>query len=200
MTEIKHPELLAVAVTAQLAKMVKAAGDTARLDAADVLDPGDSTTLRTPSGAKLGKALRTDPPAQATVTNKAALNDWLRRTYPDQVHTTEEPSPDTTAVLAVLRKHAPHLIVRVSRIAERMVPDVLAASVEAGQPVGPDGEMDVPGVTVVTPPGVLTMRLDPKTAPDAIAEMWATGLIQLDGSGVRLALPAAPAEQPEESA
>jgi hypothetical protein len=193
-TEVKHPRLLAVAVAAQLAKMVKAAGDRARLAAAEDLDDGESVTLRSPSGAKLGKALRTDPENVATVTNAAELHAWIRKHYPDQVRTTEEPSPDTAAVLAVLRRHAPGLIVRTSRIADRMVPDVLAASAAAGEPAGPDGELDVPGVTVVKPPGVLTMRLDPKTAPAAIAEMWAAGQIQLDGSTVRLALPSGGAE------
>lgn len=193
MTELKHPELLAVAVAAQLAKMVKATGDTARLAASDVLEDGASVTLYSPLGAKLGKALRSDPVPVATVTNRAELNDWLRRTYPDQMHTVDEPSPDTSAVLAVLRKHAPNLVVRVSRIAERMIPDVLAASVEAGEPMGPDGELDVPGVTVTKPPGVLTIRLDAKVAPQAVAEMWQAGLIAPDGT-LRLALPAGGAE------
>lgn len=182
MNEVKHPELLAVAVTASLAKMVKAAGDEARAKADSVLDEGASVTLYSPLGAKIGKALRTDPEPTAVVTNQAKLNAWIRENYPDQVVNTEEVSPDTKAVLAVLRKHAPELIVRTSRLADRMVPDVLAASAEAGEPMGPDGELDVPGVAVNKRPGVLQIRLDPKTAPQAIADMWAAGLIALDGT------------------
>lgn len=182
MNEVKHPELLAAAVTTALAKMVKAAGDEARAKADGILDEGSSVTLYSPLGAKIGKALVTDPVPTAVVTNQAQLNAWLRDTYPDQIVNTEEVSPDTKAVLAVLRKHAPELIVRTSRLADRMVPDVLAASAEAGEPMGPDGELDVPGVAVNKRPGVLQIRLDPKTAPQAIADMWAAGLIALDGT------------------
>lgn len=186
---VKHPELLAVAVTAQLAKMVKAAGDRARLDAADVLDNGDSVTLRSPDGVKLGKAVCTDPNPVAVVSDKDALTAWLHETYPDQVETTEEVSGDTSAVLEVLREHAPHLVVRTSRLAKGAIPDVLAASAEAGAPVGPGGEVDVPGVRVETPRGVLGIRLDTKTAPAAIAAMWAAGHVVLDGAALRLVLP-----------
>lgn len=193
MTDIKHPELLAVAVTAQLAKMVKAAGDQARVLAAPVLDEGASVTLYTPLGAKLGKALKTDPEPVAIVTSRVALDAWLRKRYPDQVETVEQVSPDTTAVLDVLREHAPHLITQAEVVAERMVPDVLAASKAAGEPAGPDGELDVPGVSVTKPEGVLTVRLDSKTAPQAIADMWAAGLISLDGT-LRGELPAGGSE------
>lgn len=199
MTEVKHPELLNIAVVTFLAKVVKKANDTARASC-NLLDDGEGVPLRSPSGLKVGQAKRTDPERKAIVTGPAALDVWLRKTYPDQVEETEEVSPDTEAVLAVLREHAPELVVRTSRVAARMVPDVLAASEAAGAPMGPDGELDVPGVQVEKPRGVLTITFDRKTSAAAIAEMWRAGLIQLDGNGVRLALPATPTEQPEESA
>lgn len=182
MNEIKHPELLAAAVATALAKMVKAAGDEARANADGILDEGASVTLYSPLGAKLGKALVTDPEASAVVTDRNLLNSWLVRAYPDQVETVEAISPDFDAVMAVLEEHAPELIVRITRPIDRMIPDVLAASSEAGVPMGPDGELDVPGVAVNKKPGVLHIRLDPKTAPQAVADMWAAGLIALDGT------------------
>jgi hypothetical protein len=180
--EVKHPELVAAAVTTALAKMVKAAGDEARAKADGVLDEGASVTLYSPLGAKLGKALVTDPEATAVVTDRNLLNNWLVHTYPDQVETVEAISPNCDAVMAVLEEHAPELIVRITRPIDRMVPDVLAASAEAGQPMGPDGELDVPGVAVNKKPGVLHIRLDAKTAPQAVADMWVAGLIGLDGT------------------
>lgn len=200
MTNVKHPELLNIAVVTFLAKVVKKANDNARVAAGHLLDDGEGVPLRTPSGMKVGQAKRTDPERKATVTGPAALDAWIRKNYPDQVEETEEVSPDTDAVLAVLRQHAPELVVRTSRVAARMVPDVLAASEAAGEPMGPDGELDVPGVQVEKPRGVLTITFDRKTGAAAIGEMWQAGLIQLDGDGVRLALPATPTEQPEESA
>lgn len=182
MTEIKHPELVAAAVTTALAKMVKAAGDEARAKADGVLDEGASVTLYSPLGAKLGKALVTDPEATAVVSDRNLLTAWLMHAYPDQVETVEAISPDTESVMAVLEKHAPELIIRFKRPLDRMIPDVLAASAEAGEPMGPDGELDVPGVAVNKKPGVLHIRLDPKTAPQAVADMWAAGLIALDGT------------------
>lgn len=182
MNEVKHPELLAAAVATALAKMVKAAGDEARAKADGILDEGASVTLYSPLGAKLGKALVTDPEASAVVTDRNLLNSWLVHAYPDQVETVEAISPDTDAVMAVLEKHAPELIIRFQRPIDRMVPDVLAASSEAGVPMGPDGELEVPGVAVTKKPGVLHIRLDPKTAPQAVADMWAAGLIALDGT------------------
>lgn len=182
MNEMKHPELVAAAVTTALAKMVKAAGDAARAKAEGLLDEGASVTLYSPLGAKLGKALVTDPEATAVVTNRSTLDAWLLVTYPEQSEPVEEISPDTTAVLAVLREFAPDLVIHSRRPIDRMVPDVLAASADAGQPMGPDGELDIPGVAVNKKPGVLHIRLDPKTAPQAIADMWAAGLLALDGT------------------
>lgn len=183
MIELKHPELLAVAVTAQLAKLVKASGDLARVEATDagVLEDGASVTLYAPSGTKIGKALRTDPEPTATVSDKTALDEWLRKAYPDQVQPVDVVSDDTDAVLEVLREHAPHLVRTVQVVDARMVPDVLEASKLAGEPMGPDGELDVPGVSVVKPPGVLQIRLE-KSAKHAISEMWSAGLINLDGT------------------
>lgn len=182
MNEVKHPELLAAAVATALAKMVKAAGDEARAKADGLLDEGASVTLYSPLGAKLGKALRTDPEATAVLTNRSKLDGWLLVTYPEQSEEVEEISPDTSAVLAALREHAPELVIHSRRPIDCMIPDVLAASSEAGVPMGPDGELDVPGVAVNKKPGVLHIRLDPKTAPQAIADMWAAGLIALDGT------------------
>lgn len=186
MSEMKHPELVAAAVTTALAKMVKAANDTTRAKAEGTLDEGASVTLYTPLGGKLGKALVTNPDATAVVTSQSKLDGWLLEAYPDQAEETEEVSPDTGAVLAALREFAPELVVRTQRPIARMVPDVLAASAEAGEPMGPDGELDVPGVAVNKKPGVLQIRLDPKTAPQAIADMWAAGLIALDGTLLEL--------------
>ncbi|NUR80746.1 MAG: hypothetical protein HOQ21_09920 [Dermatophilaceae bacterium] len=180
-SEMKHPELVAVAVAAQLAKLVKAAGDRARLDAARILEKGSSVTLYSPLGMKIGKALRTDPEPVAEVTDPAALDAWLREKYPDQVVPVETISDDLDAVIAFLKEHAPHLVRTVEVVAERMVPDVLAASEIAGQPMGPDGELDVPGVVVRKPDGVLQIRLD-KSAREAIGEMWTAGLINIDGT------------------
>ena len=193
MTELKHPELVEDAIAAQLVKMVCAVRDDTRKAAEGKLDDGASVTLYTPLGGKLGKATCSDPAKKVAITSRADFDAAIRAKHPEKVLALDEVSPDRSAVLAVLREHAPELVVTTSVVDPLFMQDVLNASLDAGEPMWPDGELDVPGLEVVKPTGVQSIRLDPKTAPQAVADMWQRGLLNPDGS-LRAALPAGGAE------
>lgn len=133
---------LSVAVLAELRKRVCAAYDGAKVDFADQLEPGTKMTARSPlTGAKLGSVWVTDPDPAATVTDRTALDAWIAATYPEK---TRETITDTAEALAVLREHAPELIG--TEVPDWARAEVTRASDAAGAPVGPGGELDVPGV------------------------------------------------------
>lgn len=138
---------------------------------------GRTERTRSPLGDRLGSVLRTDPDPRWQVVDRDALHAHLR-TFPDATETVFEIA-DEPAAIEVLRVHAPHLLVEVTRVKQQWVDDALAQS-RATQ------EAAAPGIDRVKERGVMTVKPD-KAAFAAVQRLVARGLIGWDG---RPALPA----------
>lgn len=98
---------------------------------------------------RLGTASVTKKRAKVMTTD--ALLDWAESRYPDDVHT----ETVTTRLLT------DHFVAAVKRATE-----------SAGEPCGPGGELDIPGVSLVD--GYLSVRFA-DGADDAISYLWRNG-------------------------
>jgi len=88
-----------------------------------------------------------------------------------------------------LREHAPRLLAKKTRVPGWAVNELVTRSKGAGEPVGFGGECGEhapPGIEVSTPPGVLSVTVDPTTGPPAFRELWDTGMFGMDGTVIQL--------------
>lgn len=176
---------------AELRKAVSAADKQARVDTG--LERGDRKTVRHPldSTLKLGTVTMTDPAPAARVSDQAKFTAWMQQHYPDHCREDTHVTGPTATVIEVLRRHAPHLLSTVVEVPDYATTEVLRLSEKAGQPCGPGGELDVPGIEVSESTPTLQVRSSPYAAA-AITELWQSGALDLDGT-VR-ALPGPDAE------
>jgi hypothetical protein len=145
---------------------------------------GDRLTITDPfnDDVKIGTVSKTDPDDTAEVTDPAAFRDWMATHYPENVRHQRHITGPMDEVVAVLAEHAPHLL---SEEAVEVRPwardEVLRKSVTAGVPVGPGGELDVPGVTVKKGKPTLQVRPNAK-AEQVIDGLWASGRLAFDAT------------------
>ncbi len=139
---------------------------------------GRTERTRSPLGEKLGSVLRTDPDPRWMVVDRDALYAHLR-TFPDSTETVYEIA-DETAAVEVLREHAPHLLVEITRVKQEWVDDAVAQSRATGEPAAP-------GIERHKDRGVMTVKPD-KAAFAAVQRLVEAGRLSWDG---RPALPAA---------
>ena len=166
------PDEVELIALAELTKRVKARQETTKAVVGAGYEPGDKHSFRSPvDGRKLGQVWRTDPDAVWKVVDEAALLEHLRQ-FPDCVEQFYEIS-DEQAAVAYLREHAPHLLVEVSRV----IPDVVADAVTQSRETGVAA---APGIELVKPPGVLTVKPDPG-AGAVIERLQQTGWLGWDG-------------------
>ena len=163
------PEFEALAL-AELARQAKSRTAAVKAVIGDRYAPGQRETFRSPvDGAKLGMVLRTDPDPEWRVVDREKLAAHLRAD-PANLETVYEIG-DESAAVEVLRKHAPHLLVEITRVSVDARGDAVARAA-AGE--------TVPGVARVKPEGVLTVRPD-RGAAAAIAGMVRAGILSWDG-------------------
>lgn len=157
-----------------------------RATAAELLDAKDRVTAVV-DGVPVGTITKAAPKPVVSVVWEQ-FTPWMLANWPDRVEQgwSVNPSHVDTAI-AVLREHAPELLVRTEQVAPYALSEVVKLSEAAGRPVGPGGELDVPGIIVTTPEGSVSARIEPG-AGDLIAELWRSGRIALDGT-VRPELP-----------
>jgi hypothetical protein len=158
-------------VLACLAQRVRARQDAVKAIVGQRYADGHRETIRSPLGEKLGIILRTDPDPSWQVTDWAALRAHFA-TYDGTSETVHEIA-DEAAAIEVLRRHAPHLLVEVTKLRTDVVDAALEQSAATGEPA-------VPGISLVKPAGNLTVRPD-KAAGVAVERMIAAGLIGWDG-------------------
>lgn len=108
---------------------------------------GTKVTGRHPNGDTLGTVSIADPDPEAFVTDRAALDAWIREQHPGELETIHD-FGDPAEVAAVLAEYAPHLLVEVKVIPEELRARVVKAA--ATQPV--------PGTDRVRPNGRMTVR------------------------------------------
>lgn len=133
---------------------------------------GRTERIRSPLGERLGSVYRTDPEPTWVVSDREALHAHLR-TFDDATETVYEIA-DEPAAVEVLRAHAPHLLVEITRVRPEWEQDALAQSRETGEPAAP-------GIEKVKPSGSLTVT-PAKDAFDVVGRLMARGLLTWDGN------------------
>lgn len=101
--------MLRLAYIAFISGAVAEADRETRSAARDLMRKGDSLTCWSPLDAtkKLLRTSMSNPKPVARVVDEAALDEWIRETYPDKVDTRETVVGTEAEVVKVLRKHAP---------------------------------------------------------------------------------------------
>lgn len=162
----------------------------ARAEIAKTMGRGDRLMARSPlDDSKIGAVSMSDPKPTAKVTNESALMAWLAQHYPEHIHNGYEINATTEQVTRVLFEHAPHLLQKVRRIKPDVLSSITKASAALGQPVGPGGEADVPGITVETPDPVVSCKPADDSALTAVMDLIRAERLGIDGV-VRPEIPA----------
>jgi hypothetical protein len=104
-----------------------------------------------PSGALLGAVTMTNPKKTASVVDRAAFTAWVTEKYADKVTPSLKVIGSDSEVVTALAKYARHLLADDSTVDQKFENGIIAASIKAGMPVGPNQEADVPGIKVNTP-------------------------------------------------
>lgn len=162
----------------------------ARQEAAKVMQRGDRRIARSPlDEAKVGAVSMSDPKATARVSDLTAITDWLTENYPEHIHSGYEVNATDEQVMRVLFEHAPHMLRKVKRAKPEVLSDLTKTAAVVGKPVGPGGEMDIPGIVVERPDPVVSCKPDEATALTAVMDLIRAERIGIDGT-VRPELPA----------
>lgn len=151
-----------------------------RATAATVLDAKDRVTAVI-DGATLGTITKAAPKPTVSI-DWEVWGPWMAEHWPSRVErgwVVDSNHVDTA--ITVLREHAPELLTTAEHVASWAVSETVKLSEAAGRPVGPGGELDMPGVTVSTPDGSVSVRIE-AGAGEIIAELWRSGRIALDGT------------------
>jgi len=145
-----------------------------------VMDRGDTKKVYAPNGGpKLGAVSMSDPRETAQVADADAFLAWVEKTYPKSVEADVDITGPEDEVKEVLFVHAKHLLTPRKRVAQKLRAEVLEISTRAGQPVGPGGEADVPGIVMApAAPSRVSFLPDPG-AGDAVAALVRSGAIDL---------------------
>ncbi|MEU1550278.1 hypothetical protein [Nocardia sp. NPDC005745] len=137
------------AVLAALLKRIKKDHDLARNELRQRMSRGMKLTGLDPrTDDSLGTATMSDPKQVANVTDPTAFDDWIRTTYPDRL-TERTVFGRTDEIAAVLKEHAPHLLLRDTQVISSALRDE-ALKVAA--------TTDVPGTKRSRPDPTLTVR------------------------------------------
>jgi hypothetical protein len=144
--------------------------DDARAELDKAMNEGDRLTARSPlDGGKLGTVTKTEPKPSARVSDEQALVDWLAEHYPEALVVRYKVVASEEQLRRLLFEHAPELLSQYRRPDPEMVRELLANAANFGQPVGPSGEADVPGVVVETGPPVVRCNTTPQSLSAVLA-------------------------------
>lgn len=152
-----------------------------RGEAEDVMDLGDRKIVFAPDGVtKLGAVSRSAPKKTAQITDVGTLLDWVREHYPKSVEADADITAPEDEVKAFLWQNGGrHLMTARDRIAPKLRAEILEASNLAKAPVGPGGELDVPGVVLLAEATSRVSFLPDDDASTVIVELVRTGAVQL---------------------
>jgi hypothetical protein len=188
--------LLKLGVLTVLKNRVTEAERDARNVVSGLLAKGDNSTVSNPANPEqaIVEVNKSKPKSRAIVESRRDVEAWIRANYPGKTETKTVIIGSQADVVDVLREHAPFLLDKVTEIPDYVVNELVLKSQAAGEPVGFGGEIGEkapPGITVSAPEGTLRVIVQDGGA-DIVEEMWAAGLVDLDGQLV--ALPAGGAE------
>lgn len=158
---------------------IRPAQDELRLRARELL----ATKERVPAlidGQVVGTVGKSSPKKIARVSDGAKYLAWMSEHYAEHVETVPYVE-DMDAVIAVVGAHAPELVYRRRQVREDFTRRLLAHAVEIGGVVGPGGEADIPGITVGTPEGNVSVLME-KGNEYLVEQLFAQGRVSLDGT------------------
>lgn len=154
----------------------------ARAEAGRVMARGERLVARSPiDDQKIAVIPKSDPKRVVSVVDEKALTDWMAEHYPDSILSGTEVIGSQPEVIRVLFQHAPHLLRRVKRVSAEAVGELKQMAATLGQPVGPGGELDVPGLEVRDANPVVTCRPE-DGALAIIKDLHDQGVLELDGT------------------
>jgi hypothetical protein len=180
---VSDDTVLRVAALKVLKDYVSARYDEAREEMKSQLNKGDRLTARSPlSDEKIGAVWLTDPERTANVADKAALLSWVEENYPEHVQQRYHVTATEDQLRTLLFQHQPEWMDRRPEVEPKFVAELLTAAADMGVPVGPGGEVDVPGIAVKVRDGVVTCRPVPDKALPLVLELHHEGVLGLDGT------------------
>lgn len=175
--------VLTVAALKVLKDYVSERYDEARGEMGERLTKGDRLTARSPlSDEKIASVWLTDPDRTASVADVAALLSWVEENYPEQVRRSYKVVASEEQLRRLLFQHAPEWLERKTDVEPKFVAELLKTAATVGRPVGPGGEIDLPGIAVKVRDGVVTCRPEKETALLAVLELHQAGVLALDGT------------------
>jgi hypothetical protein len=158
--------------------------DDARAAAANRLADGDRRVVRSPlNNAKIGPVTKSDPPKVFEVTNENALADALEELgYSSEVESAYKVIAGHDELVDILIVSHPHLLERVKRVKRSTVEVMGEKSLAADVPVGPGGELDLPGIRIRRNEPRVSCTPDKNTALLAVMELVHNQKLYLDGT------------------
>ncbi|PWK81669.1 hypothetical protein C8D88_11680 [Lentzea atacamensis] len=187
-------ESLAVKVAALkvVSDFTKERYDEARAEAGEHMTAGSRWMARSPiDDTKIGPVVKSDPKPVAKVVDPAALTEWMEQHYPENIKAGYEIAAVESEIVQVLFEHAPHLLKHRKVIKPEVIAEIKRESAVMGCPIGPGGEVDLPGIEIETPEPVVSCRPDPTHALAVVQQLFREGRLELDGT----VLPALPASE-----
>jgi hypothetical protein len=136
-----------------LADQVKARDIGVRRELQAALDVGDRKTATLDDGTKVGAITYANGRVTARVNDEQAFTEWVLANYPDEV---------------------------VPLVRSSFRDAILKATTGAGQPMTPDGNLDVPGVVLGASAPYLTVKPNPDAIPALVDAIRANQLLSLD--------------------
>lgn len=161
---------------------VEKAYDEARVALEETMTPGSRVAAMSPLDrrVKLGSCTLTEPKNETSIVDQEAFLEWVSRHYPDKVKPDFEYA-GTREQIVVALYDAGHrdLLKLVSVVDTEFVRKLRIDSSEMGYAVGPEREMDIPGVKVKAADPVLRC-LPGKRAKAEFAEIVRSGAVSID--------------------
>lgn len=151
---------LRVAALRALRDQAGQAFDEAKTELEKSMEKGDTLAVFSPiDRTEIGSVSKSKPKPAARVADQVAFAAWVGEHHPDEVSSAYEVIGTPRQVAAVLFEHAPHLMRRVPKVSPALTSQVLVQSSKLGEPIGPEGETEVPGIVVETADGRLSCRV-----------------------------------------
>lgn len=170
---------LKVAVWRMLSDRATAGYRKARTAAEDVMPRGARWPVELEDGTKVGTVSRSAPGKVAHVSAPDLFLAWAKEHYPDDVEPELEIVGSPEQVKAALYEHARELVKAKEVVSQSLRATVIDASAAYGAPAGPNGELDVPGISVgQSAPGRVSF-LPTDGAYDVLAELVRAGKVEV---------------------
>ncbi len=156
--------------------------DDTRGELAGLMHRGDRLISRSPlDESKIGAVYMTDPKPECRVTDGGALKEWMFANYPELCENGYEVIGSDKEVIGVVFEHAPHLLRRIRQVSADALRELRTAAVTLGQPMGPGGESEVPGLEVHVPDAVVACK-PTDNALQSVMDLHREGRLQFDGT------------------